>query len=144
MQNFRPQWDRRALALAVGTVATICALALNIADYENFLLLIGSVFVPLLGVLLVDYFALSARRWDLGDDVPVRWAMLAAWGLGFVTYQLINPGTLSWWTRGWEHMRSWLHFTPQPWMSASLLSFGVAAVATALIGGLAGEGRMPE
>ena len=144
MQNFRPQWDRRALALAVGTVATVCALALNIADYENFLLLIGSVFVPLLGVLLVDYFVLSGRRWDLGDDVPVRWAMLAAWGLGFVAYQLINPGTLSWWTRGWVHIRSWLNFTPQPWMSASLLSFAVAAVATALLGALAREGRMRE
>jgi NCS1 family nucleobase:cation symporter-1 len=142
MQNFRPRWDRRALALAVGTVATICALALNIADYENFLLLIGSVFVPLLGVLIVDYFVLSRRRWDLGDDVPVRWPMLAAWGLGFVAYQLVNPGTLSWWTSGWAHVRSWLHFTPQSWMSASLLSFIVAAVATALIGALAGEGRM--
>jgi putative hydroxymethylpyrimidine transporter CytX len=142
MQNFRPRWDRRALALAVGTVATICALALNIADYENFLLLIGSVFVPLLGVLIVDYFVLSRRRWDLGEDVRVRWPMLAAWGLGFVAYQLVNPGTLSWWTRGWAHVRSWLHFTPQSWMSASLLSFIVAAVATALIGALAGEGRM--
>ncbi|HEY3089593.1 MAG TPA: cytosine permease [Jatrophihabitantaceae bacterium] len=144
LQNFRPRWDRRALALGVGAVATICALALNIADYENFLLLIGSVFVPLLGVLLVDYFVLSRRHWDLGDDVPVRWAMLAAWGLGFVTYQLINPGTLSWWADAWEHLRSWLHFTPQSWMSASLLSFVVAAVATVLIGALAGEGRMRE
>lgn len=142
MQNFRPHWDRRVLALAVGTVATVCALALNIADFENFLLLIGSVFVPLLGVLVVDYFVLSRRHWDLGGDVPARWAMLAAWALGFVAYQLINPGTLSWWTRGWEHIRSWLHFTPQGWMSASLLSFLVAAVATALIGALAGEGRM--
>jgi putative hydroxymethylpyrimidine transporter CytX len=142
MQNFRPQWDRRVLALAVGTVATVCALALNIADFENFLLLIGSVFVPLLGVLVVDYFLLSRRTWDLGDSVPVRWAMLAAWALGFVAYQLINPGTLSWWTRGWEHIRSWLHFTAQDWMSASLLSFLVAAVATALIGAVAGEGRM--
>jgi nucleobase:cation symporter-1, NCS1 family len=144
MQNFRPHWDRRVLALAVGAVATVGALALNIADFENFLLLIGSVFVPLLGVLVVDYFVLSHRRWDLGEDVPVRWAMLAAWALGFVAYQLINPGTLSWWSRAWEHVRSWLDFTPQTWMSASLLSFGVAAVATALIGALAGEGRMRE
>ncbi len=142
MQNFRPHWDRRVLALVVGSIATVCALALNIADFENFLLLIGSVFVPLLGVLVVDYFLLSRRHWDLGDDVPVRWAMLAAWALGFVAYQLINPGTLSWWSRGWAHIRSWLHFTPQTWMSASLLSFLVAAVATALIGTLAREGRM--
>jgi len=53
VQNLRPRWDRRALALVVGAVATVSALALNISDYENFLLLIGSVFVPLLGVLVV-------------------------------------------------------------------------------------------
>jgi putative hydroxymethylpyrimidine transporter CytX len=130
LQNFRPRWDRRALALAVGAVATVCALALNISDYENFLTLIGSVFVPLLGVLVVDYFLVSRMRWDLGENVRPRWATLLPWALGFCTYQLIYPGTIGWWQRAWADVASWLHFTAQPWMSASLLSFAVAAVAT--------------
>ncbi|HEY3715326.1 MAG TPA: cytosine permease [Jatrophihabitantaceae bacterium] len=134
IQNFRPQWDRRVLAVAVGVVATVCALALNINDYENFLLLIGSIFVPLLGVLVVDYFVASRGRWQLGADTPARWATLVPWALGFVAYQLINSGSLSWWTRLWDHVRTWLHFTPHTWMSASLLSFAVAALATALAG----------
>jgi NCS1 family nucleobase:cation symporter-1 len=138
LQNFRPHWDRRVLALGVGAVATVCALALNINDYETFLLLIGSIFVPLLGVMVVDYFVIRRGRWDLGQDVPPRWGTLVPWALGFVAYQLINPGSVSWWTQLWGHVQSWLNFTPQSWMSASLLSFAVAALATALIGLLHG------
>ncbi|HEY7045601.1 MAG TPA: cytosine permease [Jatrophihabitantaceae bacterium] len=134
IQNLRPRWDRRVLALGVGTVATVCALALNINDFENFLLLIGSIFVPLLGVLVVDYFVIRRGRWDLGENTPARWATLVPWALGFAAYQLVNPGSLSWWTRWWGHVQSWLHFTPQTWMSASLLSFLVAALATGAIG----------
>jgi nucleobase:cation symporter-1, NCS1 family len=134
IQNFRPRWDRRALALAVGAIATVCALALNINDYENFLILIGSVFVPLLGVLVVDYFLICGRQWDLGDSVPARWSTLVPWALGFGAYQLVNPGYLDWWVRAWAHVQSWLHFTPTSWMSASLISFAVAAVATVPVG----------
>jgi putative hydroxymethylpyrimidine transporter CytX len=137
LQNFRPRWDRRALALLVGTIATVGALILNVADYENFLILIGSVFVPLLGVLVVDWFVTSRRHWELDRPVPRRWETLLPWAVGFVVYQLINPGYLSWWSSWWAHVQSWIGFTPATWMSASLLSFAVAS-AIAL---LAGAGR---
>ena len=142
VQNLRPRWDRRALALVVGAVATVSALALNISDYENFLLLIGSVFVPLLGVLVVDYFVVSRGNWDLGEHVPGRWATLLPWGLGFIAYQLVNPGYLKWWRALWVHVDSWLGFTPQTWMSASITSFVVAGAATGLAAaGLAAASR---
>ncbi|MDT4891716.1 MAG: nucleobase:cation symporter, family [Pseudonocardiales bacterium] len=134
VQNFRPRWDRRVLALVVGTVATGCALALNINDYENFLILIGSVFVPLLGVLVVDWFVVSRGRWDLSPDSRPRWATLLPWALGFVAYQLVNPGYVSWWARAWGHVQSWLGFTPKTWMSASLVSFLVASLAALAVG----------
>ncbi|MBO0714396.1 MAG: cytosine permease, partial [Acidimicrobiales bacterium] len=72
-QNLRPMWDRRVLAVAIGALTTGLALWLNIADYQSFLLLLGSVFVPLFGVLLIDYFVLSKGRWDLSPDSPSRW-----------------------------------------------------------------------
>jgi nucleobase:cation symporter-1, NCS1 family len=134
VQNFRPRWDRRVLAFVIGLVATIAALSLNIYDYENFLLLIGSLFVPLLGVLAVDYFLISRRKWDLGDNVRTRWVTLVPWALGFVVYQLINPGSLGWWSGLWGDVQGWLHFTPAAWMSASLISFVVAAAATVPLG----------
>src|SRR5207249_2023793 len=101
MQNLRPRWDRRALALVIGTLATAASLALNINDYYNFLVLIGSVFTPLLGVLVVDWFVISRGRWDLGESVRTRSGTLTAWLLGFITYQLINPGYIGWWSRAW-------------------------------------------
>jgi NCS1 family nucleobase:cation symporter-1 len=134
VQNLRPRWDRRVLALVIGGLATLLTLALDINDYENFLILIGSVFVPLLGVLVVDYFVISRRQWDLTESAPTRWAMLVPWLLGFVAYQLINPGYVSWWVSWWQHVDTWLGFTPSSWMSASLLSFLVAATVTLPVG----------
>jgi putative hydroxymethylpyrimidine transporter CytX len=130
VQNLRPHWDRRVLALVIGTVATIGSLALNINDYYSFLVLIGSVFTPLLGVLVVDWFLVSRQAWDLTGVVRPRWGTLAAWALGFVAYQLVNPGSVGWWTSMWRHLQQWLHFTPTSWMSASIISFAVAALAT--------------
>jgi nucleobase:cation symporter-1, NCS1 family len=134
VQNLRPRWDRRVLALVVGSLATVGALALNIEDYENFLLLIGSVFTPLLGVLVVDWFLVSRGNWDLSETARLRWGTLAAWLLGFLAYQLINPGYIGWWKDMWHHIDNWLGFTPTSWMSASILSFAVAAVATVPLG----------
>lgn len=143
VQNLRPRWDRRVLAVVIGTLATVLALALDVSDYENFLILIGSLFVPLLGVLAVDYFAISRRRWNLTETSPERWVMLVPWLIGFCAYQLINPGYLGWWSRQWSHLDRWLGFTPTTWMSASLISFAVAALATVPIG-LLRRGRETE
>jgi putative hydroxymethylpyrimidine transporter CytX len=131
VQNLRPRWDRRVLAVALGTVATVLTLALNVNDYYNFLVLLGSVFVPLLGVLAVDYFVISRRRWDLSESAPARWLMLVPWVAGFATYQLINPGYIGWWADMWTALRP---FGQHEWMSASVLSFVVAAVVTLPVG----------
>ncbi len=67
-QNLRPLWDRRVLAIAISALATAGALWLNIGDYENFLILLGSVFVPMSAVLIIDFFVLAKGHWDtLGD-----------------------------------------------------------------------------
>lgn len=130
-QNLRPRWDRRVLALVIGSAATVLALAIDINNYASFLSLIGSVFVPLFAVLVVDYFAFGGgARWDLSETSPTRWAMLLPWFAGFVVYQLIYPGGVSWWATMWGDIARGLHFTVQTWMSASLLSFVVAAALT--------------
>ncbi|MGD8954136.1 MAG: cytosine permease [Desulfobacterales bacterium] len=41
------------------------ALVFPMDQYENFLLFIGSMFVPLFGVVLTDYFLIRGRRLDL-------------------------------------------------------------------------------
>jgi purine-cytosine permease-like protein len=130
LQNVVPRADRRLLAILVGVGATVLALVFGIGSYQNFLLLLGSVFVPLTAVLLVDYFATRRRTWNVSEDAPSRWWMVVPWLLGVASYQLVNPGYVTWWANGWRDVAGWLHFTPQSWMSASLLSFAVAAVST--------------
>jgi NCS1 family nucleobase:cation symporter-1 len=140
-QNLRPLWDRRVLAAAIAVVTTAAALTLNIADYENFLVLIGSVFVPMFAVLVIDFFIVSKGRWDLSSHARPRWVMLIPWAAGFFTYQLINPGYVSWWVSAWNWVARTIGFTPESWMSASIFSFLVAALATLIVGSLTNLAR---
>lgn len=137
VQNLRAALDRRVLAVAVGAAAVVLGLLVDVVAYESFLYLIGSVFVPLFGVVIADYFVVRRGRWDLSETAQARWPMVVPWALGFVTYQLINPGGVGWWSAAWLQLRSALHLAPQHWMSASLLSFAVAAGVTLLVGPLA-------
>jgi purine-cytosine permease-like protein len=139
IQNLRPLWDRRVLAGLITALTTAGALWLNIADYENFLDLLGSVFVPMSAVLIFDYFfpVAGRRRWDLSPSARSRWAMLLPWALGFVVYQLINPGYISWWASAWTSFGHDIGFTSASWMSASILSFCAAGVMTLLVRGAA-------
>ena len=83
-QNLRPLWDRRILAVGIAALTTAGALFLNIADYENFLDLLGSVFVPMSAVLIIDFFVLSRGRrgWDLSGAARSRWPMVVPWAAG--------------------------------------------------------------
>lgn len=130
-QNLRPHWDRRVLAGVIAATATVCALWVDIAAYETFLTLLGSVFVPLFAVFLVDFFV-GGRTWDLSPTARPRWVMLVPWAAGFVVYQLINPGYVSWWAAAWATVDRGLGFHPAGWMSASIGSFVVAAGITGL------------
>ncbi|MYW04626.1 cytosine permease [Streptomyces sp. SID3343] len=130
IQNLAPRIDRRVLCVGVGALVTAFALMVDdFATYESFLYLLGSVFIPLFGALVVDLFVGRGRTgWDLGDHSPARWVMLAPWALGFGTYQLINPGSIEWWAKGWAHVQDATHIHAQAWTSASLFSFAIAGV----------------
>ena len=82
IQNLRPLWDRRILAGMITALTTAGALWLNIADYENFLVLIGSVFVPMSAVLIADYFVVSGSSLGPVCGVPLALADAAALGRG--------------------------------------------------------------
>ncbi|MEV6135658.1 cytosine permease [Nocardia sp. NPDC051990] len=128
IQNLAPRVDRRVLSIGLGALITLLALRLNMANYFGFLGLIGSVFVPLLGVLVADFFLRARDQWDTSATAPSRWGMVFAWLAGLSVYQLINPGDTGVWTDFWVDVQEKLHFTKQAWMSASLLSFLAALV----------------
>ncbi len=100
IQNLAPQLPQRALLVAVCVTATVGALTIDLLSYESFLLMLGSFFVPLFGVLLADWIAAGARygKADVFGGPAVRWGMLAAWIAGFAAYQWLHPVGPSWWT----------------------------------------------
>ena len=100
IQNLGPDLPQRALLVGVSAVATLGALTIDLLSYESFLLMLGSFFVPLFGVLLADWLAAGGRygERDVFNAPSVRWGMLAAWIAGFALYQWLHPVGPSWWT----------------------------------------------
>lgn len=136
LQNVWPRLDRRVAAVVLGAAATALALGVDGEDYQRFLLLIGSVFVPLFGTFAADYFVVARRRWDTSAHARPRWAMLVPWAAGFAAYQLVSPGEVRWWADLWGGgvLHGW-------WASASVLSFGVAFAGALAAGRLAVGGH---
>lgn len=136
-QNIAARLDRRILAGAVGAVATLLALSFDIVAYEPFLFLIGSVFVPLVGVLIVAYYVLPRGPWDVSEAAPAR-PLLLPWAVGFAAYQLTLPtffaGPGAGWTAWWSARQADLGIDPGNGLSASLVSLAVAMVLTAIVG----------
>jgi nucleobase:cation symporter-1, NCS1 family len=95
-QSLFPKIGTRPLVLLGGIAGTLVALFFDATKYEGFLLLIGSAFCPLFGVVLADYFILKRGRYEAADLFRrgrywyaggVNWKALAAWAAGFGIYQ---------------------------------------------------------
>jgi purine-cytosine permease-like protein len=129
------------LTVCIGALIMLLALALDINSYADFLLVIGSVFVPLLGVGVGDALARRQLVRDLSPTAPSRPLMLLAWLIGLVVYQLVNPGGLAGWSDAWIWAQHAVHLSPPSWLSASLLSFVCAGIAAFALVPLEGRAR---
>lgn len=102
LQNLLPRVSQRLLITLVSVAATGLALVLNFGTaYQNFLYLLGSVFIPLFGVLVADWL-LSGRRYTeerIFAGPGWRPAGLVAWVAGFCLYQWLSPVGPGFWTR---------------------------------------------
>ncbi|GAB4557797.1 MAG: putative hydroxymethylpyrimidine transporter CytX [Anaerolineae bacterium] len=98
IQNVFPQIGQRALVLLTGAVGLVLAAFLTMSQYFNFLLLIGSFFVPLFGVMLADYFVIRRRQIHhdelYGDTTTsaagIQLTGLLVWAVGVVVYHAIT------------------------------------------------------
>jgi NCS1 family nucleobase:cation symporter-1 len=128
-QNVVPWVSQRVLILGASVAATAGALAIDMRSYQRFLLLLGAVFVPLLGVLVADWTlrGMHYSRADVFGGPAVRPGPIAAWIAGFVAYEwLSQPADLGFWTRWLSHLP-----TPSYAVGASLPSFVIAFLLTA-------------
>jgi putative hydroxymethylpyrimidine transporter CytX len=136
VQNVAPRLPQRPLLVAAATVATAGALSIDLLAYESFLILLGSFFVPLFGVLLADWLV-AGRRYAAADVFAApaaRPGMIAAWTTGFALYQWLHPVGPSWWVDAVEWTR------PQDLgVGATLPSFAVAFVLGLLVARLGGR-----
>ena len=134
LQNLVPRVPQRLLVAAVASTATVGALVVDLRNYQPFLYLLGSFFVPLFAVLLADWL-LAGRHYEPSHVFAapeVRPEMLGAWLAGFCLYQWLAPVGPGWWTSLVAHT----HPHASPWGGASLpsfaVAFGLAALARAL------------
>ncbi|WP_260282790.1 purine-cytosine permease family protein [Propionibacterium freudenreichii] len=136
VHNLAPRLDRRVISVAVGVVATVLAGLAGFDQYEGFLYLIGSAFVPLFTVAVVDFFVTRRGRWDTTSAAPFRWSPTLAWVIGFVAYQLIYPGSIPGWSDLWAGLAQALGFVAPGWLGSTLGSIVVSAVAAAGLGAI--------
>jgi nucleobase:cation symporter-1, NCS1 family len=123
LQNLLPRASQRALIVLVAAAATGGAIAIDLGNYLTFLYLLGSVFVPLFGVVLADWVARGAHygERDVFAAPAVRWERLVAWAAGFCLYQWLSPVGPDWWTGLVEHLNP-----GHARLTASLPSFAAA------------------
>ncbi|MGZ0149648.1 purine-cytosine permease family protein [Kribbella sp. WER1] len=128
--------DRRWISVAIGVVATGIAMFIDLGNYTQFLYLIGSVFIPLFAVAIADFFLVSKMRWDVSNTAKFRWQPTAAWLIGFIAYQLVNPGTVAVWSPFWTNLQQTLlnHHPAPTWLGATYTSIVVSMVAAVLLG----------
>jgi nucleobase:cation symporter-1, NCS1 family len=136
VHNILPQVDRRIIAVLIGVTATLLAGLLDFGQYQSFLFLIGSVFVPLYAVAAVDFLVVSRQRWDLSTTSRLRVAPVIAWACGFAAYQLVYPGTVPGWADFWTSVNATIGFTPPGWLGSSVAAIVVGGLVM-LISGLA-------
>jgi NCS1 family nucleobase:cation symporter-1 len=136
VQNIAPNLDRRIVAVAIGVVATLLAGFLDFGQYQSFLFLIGSVFVPLFAVAAADFLLVSGQRWDVSPTSKLRWAPVVAWTGGFAAYQIVYPGTVPVWSDSWYAVNAAIGFTPPTWLGSSVAAIAVSAVLMVVLGRL--------
>jgi putative hydroxymethylpyrimidine transporter CytX len=135
IQNVLPGVRERTLSFMIGALAMVLAATIPLAQYESFLLLIGAVFVPLLGMWVADYFLLRGRHYDLAELYRiggsywycggVNWLASVVWFAGFLLYLCI-AGVPQLGLLGWV-----------PWLGATLPSFFFGFSVYALVSWLA-------
>lgn len=137
VQNALPQLSQRKLSIAIGAICTVVATLVPLVQYENFLLLIGAVFVPLFGVLVAHHRVVRrgySTEEIYGTTRSVRPWAVGAWVVGFLVYNWLNPGTVGWWVSAMRWLLGDVAGLPfplsakVPWLGASIAAFVVAVV----------------
>lgn len=73
------------IALGATILGTLGAILFPMDDITDFLYLIGSVFAPMIAILIADFFLLKKDH----SEVSFDWKNLVLWVVGFILYRLL-------------------------------------------------------
>jgi NCS1 family nucleobase:cation symporter-1 len=134
IQNVLPRASQRLVIVAVSVLCTGLALAVDLREYQTFLILLGAAFVPLFAVLLADW--LLARRVYTAERIfgapALRPELVVAWLAGFCLYEWLSPYGPGWWVSLVERTNP----HALPWGGASLPAFALSFVLALALGRL--------
>ena len=140
IRNIFPRVPAAVATVAIASFSAALAAWLTMERYESFLFLLGSVFVPLFGMLAADHFVNRRGRIvveDLYEKHGAYWftrgvrpAALVPWLTGFALYHWVAPTGPAWWVDAVQSVLGSPLYVRWPWLSASLPAFVAAFVLT--------------
>ena len=83
-ESIVPQFRGKWAAVIVTVIGTICAILFPMDNITNFLYAIGSVFAPMIAVMIAYYFILHKK-----DSDAFNYKTLIAWLIGFILYRFL-------------------------------------------------------
>jgi putative hydroxymethylpyrimidine transporter CytX len=96
IQNISSRFKQWTLIIATSMLGMILALIVPMDQYAWFLLWIGAVFIPLFGVVIIDYYVVRSRRYQIDELYKpggeywylngVNPRAVLAWAVGVTTY----------------------------------------------------------
>ena len=100
MTGYKPRYP--AITLLLGMIGTLCSILGILDRFVDFLELLGVIFPPVLGVMIIDYYILKTDRQTLAlsrssDTLPatsqlIGWPALIASVAGAATGLLVERG----------------------------------------------------
>lgn len=89
--------NQRYLIIGFTALSTILSIFVSIEGYQQFLLLIGALFIPLFGVLLTDYFVVKRGKYQIekiygngNKMIKFGYPAIVAWSIGAILYYLLS------------------------------------------------------
>ena len=83
-ESIHPKLNARVCGVVAAVLGTALAIFAPVANFEEFLYLIGSVFAPMAAVVIADFFITHRKR----SDVAIDWRNIVLWALGFALYRV--------------------------------------------------------
>lgn len=87
---FSEKIDGKKVAIAAAAVGTAAAIVFPMDDFTDFLYLIGSVFAPMIAVMIADFFILKRAH----NEETVYVKNLVIWFIGFLLYRWLMTADL--------------------------------------------------